>query len=184
MSGHDVHCRFFGHVLLDVFQTAQSASTTTTTPSTLVLMQALKHVALAGAMQSPDNRLWKTNDEYDDQLPVTRMVQSWILQAAKENYHDQEAVQRWMQITSSRRKPQNISSSSPDSSDSTSDDEDDDDGQDEQLNEEATQNNRVRQEFVTQKPLCLQCRRPTSTLCEGCRGAYFCPAPRLCRQQG
>jgi len=184
-------CRFYGNVMVDVFQTTYSAtSTTTITASTLELLQALKHVALEGAMYSPDDRLWKESDINLDQLSVTtKVVRSWILQAAKENYHDQETVQRWAQITSRRQKSQNTYSSS--SSSSGSDDDDDtndnneDDGQDVELNEETIQQNiGVQHEFVTEKPLCLQCRRPTSRLCEGCQGAYFCPAPRMCRQEG
>eukprot|EP00977_Amphora_coffeiformis_P008649 scaffold1959_cov162-Amphora_coffeaeformis.AAC.6 len=173
-------CRFYGHVLVDVFQIAHGVTTdvAATTASNLGLLQALKYVALAGAMQSPDDRLWNTNEDEDDH--TTRMVRSWILQAAKENYHDQEIVQRWTQITSGRPRPQATSLSSRSSCDSS----DDSDDQDEQPNDEAPQNDKVHHEFVTQKPLCLQCRRPTSTLCNGCQGAYFCPPPRMCRQQG
>lgn len=36
-------------------------------------------------------------------------------------------------------------------------------------------------EYVTKTPLCLQCRRPATSLCQECDAAYFCEPPRLCR---
>ena len=170
-------CRFYGHVLVE-FQTAPGYAMPTTTVSSQdakpVLLEALQRVAAAGAVQSPDDRLWKTLDDKED---VTgRLVRSWLLQATKENYHDQETVQRWTQITS--RPPAALSSSSSSASSTGSSGDDDDEPK------EALQNDTAEHEFVTHEPLCLQCRRPTSNLCKGCQGAYFCEAPRACRQQG
>jgi len=47
---------------------------------------------------------------------------------------------------------------------------------------------RRRSEFVAKASLCLRCRRPASTLCRECEGAYFCcdasPSNRDCRKEG
>jgi hypothetical protein len=39
-------------------------------------------------------------------------------------------------------------------------------------------------EFVTKVSLCLHCRRPSSTLCSTCSGAYFCAQSLPCRRDG
>ena len=42
----------------------------------------------------------------------------------------------------------------------------------------------MRQEVVTQVPLCFHCRRPADTLDKDSGAAYFCDPPRQCRQEG
>lgn len=175
-------CRFYGHVLID-FVKAPGSSFVMQRPE---LFQALFQLALAGAVKSPDYRQWKQKvssrciaDAFSD--PLEKSLCCWILQAAHENYHDKEAVQRWAEITSK-----------PKSRESNSDDEDCTDDSDADVTNSDSENGekeedliqKCKNEFVTNEPLCLHCRRPTRNLCEQCRAAYFCPPPRDCRQQG
>lgn len=183
-------CRFHGPVLVD-FQRAPGANDNNTAAQyaeSTSLLRALHQVAEAGAVYSPDDRLWKNINPTrlaDDDASCFEMVRSWILQATRENYHDQETVQRWAQITTTKnRRRRGVEEEEEDSSSSDRCDDDEQDGPDESEVALSPNNHQVKLEFVTQEPLCVHCRRPTSNLCEGCRGAYFCPAPRTCRQEG
>jgi hypothetical protein len=190
------HIRFYGPIMVDVFAAPGSSSLLGDTKRDSLVM-ALCHVAEAGALQSPDDRQWKSNvvavTDNPDESDTFERMRAWILDAARHNYHDQEAVQRWAQLTVSRPSQQDENDGS--------DDETHED-QDEVTNESSlatttttakgTRNGNKPEEdqtegtreFVTQEPLCLHCRRHTRDICAGCQGAYFCGPPRECRSLG
>lgn len=179
-------CRFFGNVLIDII--SAPGSTTLFLNDKESLLETLYQVALAGAVVSPDHRLWKPLTIDDDAGPAIQRVQSWILGAAHENYHDQDAVQRWAQITSRRRRSL---SKNKDSDSETTDGNDEQHGHDDgdtegemPTRQAATESTDTQHGLVTKEPLCLHCRRPTQHLCDGCKGAYFCEAPRHCQIEG
>ena len=108
-------------------------------------------------------------------------VPDWIGNATLQTYHDSAVLQRLAAAMKEDKVSDRESSSSSSSSD------DDSTGSDPQSSsgpEKESSNKSQQREFVTKVPLCLHCRRPASTLCSGCDGAYFCDAPRACRIEG
>jgi hypothetical protein len=110
----------------------------------------------------------------------TIQVPDWIGNATLHNYHDRPVLQRLAAamkedkvVSSSDREDSSLASSSASDDDSSKSDPQSSSGPEK---EEFV--------FVTKVPLCLHCRRPASTLCSGCDGAYFCQAPRACRIEG
>ena len=157
--------RFHGNVLVD-FQQVPAVSPLQPEEKQKLLEQ-LVALARCGAVNSPDARLWSLVDK-----GCNGLVRQWILMASRENYHDREAIKRWINITSAC----NLKEETSDHSRETTH------GKDEEA--QASQAYQGVHDFVTNEPLCLHCRKPTSSLCNQCQGAYFCPPPRQCRQQG
>ena len=121
---------------------------------------------------SPDLRLSMIQSELlvdteDGEPPPP--IPEWLADAARQNYHDGAAVAQLAKV---------MTSASDDSDDSSSENDTSDGGQSEECairDENNKENNcRTSSEFVAKSPLCLHCRGPTSNLCEGCQGAYFC----------
>jgi hypothetical protein len=128
------------------------------------------------------------------------VVPAWLANAAQQNYHDAAAVARMTDAM----KPERRGASNDGDSDDDSDGEDDSDSDDSPSDESSHRNDDAatyRQDkerppgpssrpapssegFVAKSPLCLFCRRPTTSLCPGCGGAYFCPPPRRCFRDG
>jgi hypothetical protein len=113
----------------------------------------------------------------------TIQVPDWIRNATLQNYHDRPVLQR----LAAAMKEDKVSDRASSSSESESDD--DSSASDPQSLsvpvEKESSSELPQREFVTKIPLCLHCRRPASTLCSGCDGAYFCDAPaRACRIEG
>jgi hypothetical protein len=109
----------------------------------------------------------------------TAQVPDWIGNATLQNYHDRPVLAR----LATAMKEDNVSDRESSSSDS--DDDSESDLQSPSVPDESSSNDLLPQrQFITKIPLCLHCRRPASTLCSGCDGAYFCDAPRACRIQG
>jgi len=131
-------------------------------------------------------------DEYSNKMPPP--VPTWLGNALKQNYHDQVAIDKLADVM----KPRNMDDD--DSERSSDDDDDDDDGEKSNTRASETSTDNLgstlaepnahntdpkrKRQFVTKQPLCLHCRRPASTLCPNCRGAYFCDPPRQCRALG
>jgi hypothetical protein len=124
-----------------------------------------------------------------ERLPT---IPLWIKNAAEQNYHDAAAIARMVDVMKSEEKYEDDSESDQSDHDDESDNggDDDDDNDNDNDNDEsnletipATNKCSTVKEILTvtaKSPLCLHCRRPTNYLCEGCRGAYFCPPPRDC----
>ena len=121
------HCRFYGHILVNFMDAPGSYATGATATNNggsqqEQWLQALKSLAVAGAVDSPDYRLWHIDSNDDD--GHVRKVCAWILRAPHENYHDQETVQRWARIVTRTRRQQQDSDNS--NSNSSSDEDEDD----------------------------------------------------------
>ncbi|KAG7353421.1 hypothetical protein IV203_002776 [Nitzschia inconspicua] len=123
----------------------------------------------------------------------------WLLNAAQQNYHDAAAVARMAEVMKYDRVDRNEQfDSRPEEIDLSSDDDINIQDEDSSVNtDDKNDNDKNADEptltsrgasipcvFVAKSPLCLHCRRPTSNLCLDCHGAYFCPPPRDCRQEG
>jgi hypothetical protein len=104
-------------------------------------------------------------------------VPDWIGNATHQTYHDLPVLQR----LAAAMKEDNVSDGESSASD---DDSSESDPQSSSGPEKGSSNELPQREFVAKVPLCLHCRRPASTLCSGCDGAYFCDAPRACRIEG
>lgn len=112
---------------------------------------------------------------------------TWLADAAQHNYHDGAALAQVATAMNMESKDDDDDDDEDDSSNSSNEEEKD---------SSTTKHNKARQEpaaataitppkeFITKIPLCLHCRRPSSCLCEGCHGAYFCKFPRRCRTIG
>jgi hypothetical protein len=127
---------------------------------------------------------------FNDNQP-SAMVQSipkWIADAAMRNYHDAKVLAQLAAAMTERPH------SGSDSDEYYTDNED---GENENGAAATTRVNVLslgmnmcesqalsKREIVTRVPLCLHCRRPSNSLCQGCQGAYFCDEPRSCRQDG
>jgi hypothetical protein len=108
-------------------------------------------------------------------------VPDWLADASKNNYHDGAVLSRLNEVMKCSRTVKKDHEND--------DDEDDDDSNswsDLSLNQitaslpQCLQDN-TECEFVATVPLCLQCRRPASKLCE-CLATYFCEPPMTCRR--
>jgi hypothetical protein len=107
-------------------------------------------------------------------------VPDWIGNATLQTYHDSPVLQR----LAAAMKDDKVSGKESSSSSSSDDDSTGSDPQSLSGPVKESSNELPQQEVVTKVPLCLHCRRPASTLCSGCDGAYFCDAPRACRIEG
>jgi hypothetical protein len=116
---------------------------------------------------------------------------NWLLNAAQQNYHDAAAIARLAQVMRFDQDEHEVVDNLSQECDDT-DNEDDSNSQDEKDDDQTRADDSpthptrsvVPTEFIAKSPLCLHCRRPTTELCPECEGAYFCPPPRDCRQQG
>jgi hypothetical protein len=111
-------------------------------------------------------------------------VPDWIGNATLQNYHDSPVLQRLAAAMKEDKVSDRESSSSSSSSSASDDESTGSEPQSSSGPEKESSNELPQREFVTKVPLCLHCRRPASTLCSGCDGAYFCDAPRACRIEG
>lgn len=175
--------RLYGHVLLN-FMTAPG-STMSTKQGHGLLLKTLVDVLRAGAIESPDPRQWRPMDTSSQAFQQQKQVRDWILSAAQENYHDQETVQRWANITASQNqtseiRPRNDKEDVEEERTNTADGRNV--ANDEQV--PGAKHDSATKHFVTHEPLCLHCRGPTQNLCDQCQGAYFCKSPRDCRING
>mmetsp|Transcript_165 Transcript_165/g.316 ORF Transcript_165/g.316 Transcript_165/m.316 type:complete len:678 (+) Transcript_165:180-2213(+) len=135
-----------------------------------------------GSLYSPDLR----NDFVHDMMQQSKKVNGdvrvpeWLGNASQKNYHDGASLAA-LAVAMTREdecSDQDDSSSSTCSSANSS------------TNDDATNDNDNRptkknsSTMLTEITLCLHCRGPASTLCEGCGGAYFCDEPRKCKSIG
>jgi hypothetical protein len=116
-------------------------------------------------------------------------VPDWLSAGSQKNYHDGASM---MALAVAMTRAEMIDDDDDDDSlsSSTSDSEEDNDNV---LIEKSYTIHDEGQEVV-QSPnalrinkdvtLCLYCRRPASTLCTDCHGAYFCEEPRRCKMDG
>lgn len=112
-------------------------------------------------------------------------VPEWVGNATFQTYHDSPVLQRLAAaMKEDKVSDREESSESSSSSSSSDDDSTESDPQSSSGPVKESSNELPQQEFVTKVPLCLHCRRPASTLCSCCDGAYFCDAPRACRIEG
>ena len=106
----------------------------------------------------------------------------WLMNAARENYHDAAFLQRLASVMQCR---EDVDFSEDNDSDGQSD-EQSSSGSDVcgDFTQFQTTNPKTgpTRTFVTHVPLCLECRRPTKDLCPTCEGAYFCST--TCRSKG
>ena len=132
-----------------------------------------------------------SSDTVDDRRMMTMqtaslVVPNWLENASQRNYHDGASIAA-LAVAMTR-------------ADLSDDDEDDDDSSSTSsstshslVHEKTTtetqsslaaekQNNG--NQVLTEITLCLHCRGPASSLCEGCGGAYFCDEPRRCKMSG
>lgn len=155
----------------------------------------------AACTVSPDLRNNVQDDlkqqDKDQVVPTGPQIGStpdWLLNAAQQNYHDAAAVARMAEVMKTDKMGSDATDDNEgkeDGSDSDttseSDDNDDGDDSDHKISSDAPTKFPAgvnAREFVAKRPLCLHCRRPASDLCPDCEGAYFCPPPRSCRQDG
>ena len=98
---------------------------------------------------------------------------NWLVDASKESYIDSIQISALASAFDAKKNTSAGNSSSSDGSNKDEDADGDDDSSDE------TSDDGLRN--VT---LCLHCRGPSETLCQGCKGAYFCNDPRPCKKNG
>jgi hypothetical protein len=132
------------------------------------------------------------------------IIPQWIKNAAEQNYHDAAAVAQIVHVMKPEEKhkydsenEKHLDDDDDDGDDSESDNDssssDSDNGGDNNIAESKHKRIPVQKKgspskepftMTAKSPLCLHCRRPTNYLCQGCRGAYFCPPPRDCIANG
>eukprot|EP00804_Cyclotella_cryptica_P030742 CCRYP_009171-RA/>CCRYP_009171-RA protein AED:0.09 eAED:0.09 QI:474/1/1/1/0.33/0.25/4/1551/468 len=156
------------------------------------------------ALYSPDLRIkhfkeimWSSRggEEECANAVVVVTVPEWLCAASQRNYHDGASMMA-LAVAMTRRE--------------TIEDDDDDKEEEDSLSSSPSDSNSERDvapeksnpipnatrvvraaedsptipELPKHVTLCLYCRRPASTLCTGCQGAYFCDEPRRCKIDG
>ena len=141
--------------------------------------------------------------EFNNKNTIT--VPLWIQNAAQQNYHDAAVVARIAEVMKQKKDKKNKmkrnvvleeekgNDTDTDTNNDSGDDDDastqpsDDDGpsttadvavspsSSSSFKQKAPSMNTV----TAKSPLCLHCRKPTTNLCEGCLGAYFCARTNL-----
>ena len=136
---------------------------------------------------------------FDGKCQSSTVVPSWLGDALQQNYHDVSVLSRLAAVmTETADDDDDEDDDEEESSDSGSENDKSNDSQGSNKeknppnvtnpapadpNMPATEPPRPKQ-FVTKQPLCIHCRRPASTLCEGCQACYFCDPPRNCKAMG
>ena len=116
-------------------------------------------------------------------LSSTFSLPSWLGNAARNNYHDQDVINRLAQVmtttTTTRQStnPLDVDTVESDNNNSQSETDPTTTSSTDQVVDPVPPNQTT---TVTDRPLCLSCRRPAARLCPGCRAAYFCDPPRTC----
>lgn len=124
-------------------------------------------------------------------IPMT-----WLGDALQQNYHDASVLSRLATVmTGGAENNEESSDSDSDSDDSTNHQNksniisintptNDNEVSADPETDFSTTTTSPKQQLVTKQPLCIHCRRPASTLCDGCQACYFCDAPRNCKILG
>jgi len=137
------------------------------------------------ACGSPDLRE-QVQVELAGDIESTDLIPEWLATASQQNYHDAVVLAQFAAVMDVDKPT--IDGGESDSSVSS-------DNSDRSINaasvdttknviQESVQDQTNLSLFVAKSSLCLHCRGPTESLCQGCYGAYFCSAPRGCRQLG
>jgi len=111
-------------------------------------------------------------------------VSEWLANAAQQNYHDNATISRLASVMNPSRNDGDSDESSDEESSADYDDDEDKEGNIKYKAVVGDANPDRGKNFVARTSLCLQCRRPSNSLCPDCEGAYFCEEPRQCRQTG
>lgn len=104
------------------------------------------------------------------------MCPKWLNDASKSNYLD-GSVLRKLQVAMSQSTENNDPEKEvPDQIPYNVTD-----GNTDQFDE--SEKDTTTMQCIAKQSLCLHCRRPASTLCSGCNGAYFCDLPNECKKE-
>ena len=104
---------------------------------------------------------------------IIKTPPDWLCSGAQKNYHDNKSMAA---LAAAMTRAEEEDGCSGSSSTSTSESEDG--------NAKQSVLNRNVQAMKHEVTLCLHCRRPASTLCIECNGAYFCNDSRRCKEIG
>ena len=112
---------------------------------------------------------------YIPNLSITA-APDWLCAGAKANYHDDKSITALAVAMTRTDILQDDGSSSTSESESTNESPSKND--DNQVQVAPCQNSQL---INFEATLCIHCRRPASTLCNICYGAYFCEEPLKCK---
>ncbi|KAL9191343.1 hypothetical protein ACHAXT_001049 [Thalassiosira profunda] len=124
----------------------------------------------SAARYSPDLRSVIVNVLQEEE-EASLCIPEWLGNASQKNYHDGAslaALADAMTNANVEDSDEEGSSASDNSSEPSS----------------LAKKDKETEKPLTETTLCLHCRGPASTLCEGCGGAYFCEEPRKCKLSG
>ena len=117
----------------------------------------------------------------DDNTPAASIPPSWLADATQQNYHDgAELAKVFRAMNIEGQQDKDASNGAKGNIENSANNNSYENGDDEKKNKSNLRNPL----FVAKSPLCLHCRGPTNSLCNDCKGAYFCDPPRGCRQAG
>ena len=122
---------------------------------------------------------------------VVNVTESWLANAAQQNYHDAAAVSRLASVMCRSNKCMSRNESINDDSMTSHDKYQEEHSLLEKTDQEPISDSAVTpctintaKQFIARTSLCLHCRGPTISLCPECEGAYFCKEPHHCRENG
>lgn len=126
---------------------------------------------------SPDLR-----NDIQLEMSASSEIPEYLALAAQNNYHDSIALAHFAAVMSVDEPFADKDSENDDGISSASD-------QSHSINVSMAdkglqQENVAKSQFVARSSLCLHCRGPSTSLCQGCQGAYFCAPPRRCKHMG
>lgn len=132
---------------------------------------------LGASCGSPDLR-----NEIQLELAARSDTPDYLALAAQQNYLDSVALARFAAAMSTDQPIADKDSENDDGSSSASDQSH---SINISVNDKGWQRDKfAKTQFVARSSLCLHCRGPSTSLCQGCQGAYFCAPPRGCKQMG
>uniref|UniRef100_A0A7S2E858 Uncharacterized protein n=1 Tax=Ditylum brightwellii TaxID=49249 RepID=A0A7S2E858_9STRA len=154
------------------------------------------------ACLTPDLRmetLWNISPSSSSSASQAPKLPKWLVNATKRNYHDGASLSALASVMLRNADKDDDDNSSDDESGSSGESSDTDDSDESSLddddneNDNSLSNSKKNDEgndsstimtSKTETTLCLHCRGPCTTLCNGCNGAYFCDNDGKCSQNG
>ena len=133
--------------------------------------------------------LQRNSDEEEGANGLIHQVPEWLGNASQKNYHDGASLSALAAAMARSDICSDEDDNEDEEEDDGSDEEDDTSSASSSSDSDGSENSKDKG-AVTQKTklvgvtLCLHCRGPTSKLCDGCGGAYFCEEPRKCKEAG
>ena len=140
----------------------------------------------AAAELSPDLRVELLNDivnanfmgETKSAINVNKLPY-WLTSASVQNYFDEIALEALRKVMKSASEIQNLKNGLETIEEL--------EGGKEQSyveSESDSSSSSMETEIIDKPTLCIYCRSPSEFLCPSCNGAYFCPPPRNCTEEG